>query len=306
MPVTLPPISRRRFLNGSLAAATAAALSPRWLSAQDAAAVDPHRFALLSDTHIHADPNSIHKTDVNPYANLAAACREICALAPKPAAVLHSGDCANHAGNPGDYVTFLRGLEPLRASGLSVHIALGNHDHRANFFAALPPDARRDKTLSYRQTLLVEAPRANLFLLDSLDVTNKTPGVLGKAQLNWLAKQLDTRADKPAIVFVHHDPHDPKKEKLSGLTDTQAFWDTVLPRKQVKAYVFGHTHDWTHRENQGLHLVNLPPTAWLFKEGKPRGWVDLTLREDGATFELRSLDAKHPQHGEKLELKWRA
>jgi 3',5'-cyclic AMP phosphodiesterase CpdA len=159
---------------------------------------------------------------------------------------------------------------------------------------------------------VVDAPRASILMLDSLDVTTATPGLIGPRQLAWLAKTLDARPDKPAIVFVHHDPdqrtdeekRDPKK-KLSGLADTKALLDVITARKQVKAYVFGHTHDWRHEERDGLHWVNLPPTAWLFKEGKPRGWVDLTLAENAATFELHSLDPKHPQHGEKLELKWR-
>jgi len=76
-------------------------------------------------------------------------------------------------------------------------------------------------------------------------------------------------------------------------------------RTQVKALVFGHTHDWHHYERDGVQFVNLPPTAWLFKAGRPRGWVDLNLTETGATFELRSLDTKHPEHGQKLDLKWR-
>src|SRR5262249_52491542 len=97
----------------------------------------------------------------------------------------------------------------------------------------------------------------------------------------------------------------PKLSEPSGLLDTRAFYDIIMPRKQVKAYVFGHTHDWHYAKREDLHLVNLPPTAWLFKQGRVRGWVDLNLTENGATFELHSLDPKHPQHGEKLDLKWR-
>jgi predicted phosphodiesterase len=306
MPITLPPISRRRFLTGSLAAG-AALLVPQWLSAADADA-DPHRIALLSDTHIHQDPKSIHKTNVNPYENLSRACAEIVALDARPAAVLHGGDLANHAGNPGDYATLLQCLDPLRRAGLPIHLALGNHDERQNFWAAVPADDARQKDVNDRHALLVEAPRANFYMLDSLDGTTKTPGTIGTTQLAWLTRELDSRPNKPAIVIVHHDPHDPqaKKEKVTGLVDTAAFFDAILPRKQVKAYVFGHTHDWRYFEYRGVHCVNLPPTAWLFKEGRPRGWVDLNLKEDGATFELRSLDPKHPQHGEKFDLKWRA
>src|SRR5690349_15273546 len=65
MPITLPPlrslpaISRRRFLAGSLAAGAGLLLRRPLLAADEtvqSVPVDPHRFALLSDTHIAADP----------------------------------------------------------------------------------------------------------------------------------------------------------------------------------------------------------------------------------------------------------
>ena len=49
MPIHLPPISRRRFLAGSLAAG-AGLLLPRSAAAE--AKVDPNRWALLADTHV--------------------------------------------------------------------------------------------------------------------------------------------------------------------------------------------------------------------------------------------------------------
>lgn len=312
MPVTLPPLSRRRFLAGSLAA-TAAALSPAWLRAVDQSPVDPHRLILISDIHIDAS-RAMAKMNTNPWDNFRRATDDILkTLTPaRPFAVLINGDLTHHQGNPEDYATVLDALAPLREAGLPLHTTLGNHDHRANFWRALPPDTARDKSIEDRQTLLIETPRANLLILDTLDKVAATPGLVGPHQLAWLTKTLDAHPDKPALVFTHHDPDqrteeqkkDPKK-KLSGLTDTQPLLDILLPRKQVKAHVFGHTHNWTHFTRDGLHSVNLPPTAWVFKEGRPQGWTDLRLTESGATFELRCLDTTHPEHGQKLDLKWR-
>jgi Icc-related predicted phosphoesterase len=304
MPITLPPISRRAFLAGSIA--LAAGLRAR---AQNKP-TDPHRFALLSDVHVAGD-RTFAKEGACPWDALTQAVGEILALPALPAAAIVNGDLAFHKGEPEDYATFLDAIAPLRKAGLPVHLAMGNHDRRDNFWQAVPPadDAARQKDLDDRQILLFEAARANFVLLDSLGVTAATPGALGERQLAWLAKTLDAKADKPAIVFVHHDPGNPLAAavaKPTGLTDVKAFYDVVVPRKQVKAYVFGHTHDW-HKEpgDAGLHLVNLPTTAWVFKAGKPRGWTDLKLTDAGATFELRCLDPKHPQHGQTFDLKWR-
>jgi len=55
----------------------------------------------------------------------------------------------------------------------------------------------------------------------------------------------------------------------------------------------------------GVQLINLPPTGYVFKAGRPSGWVRCTLAPDGAEFELRSLDAKHPEHAQVKRLEWR-
>jgi 3',5'-cyclic AMP phosphodiesterase CpdA len=310
MPVKVGPVSRRRFLGGVVGGAASLAL-PRELFADDKA-VEPHRFALLSDTHIAADRAFEHKTKNRPWETFARAAGQIVDLPFRPAGVLINGDCAALKGLAEDYVTVVDALAPLRRAGLTIHLTLGNHDHRENFVKALPIDGarRREEGVADRCVTMIEAARADLYMLDSLDVTNNTPGVLGGRQLAWLAKSLDARgADRSAVVFVHHDPDDPvargAQNKISGLTDTTAFMDVILPRRQVKAYVCGHTHVWRHSEREGLHLVNLPPTAWLFDGTKPRGWVDLSLGERGATFELRCLDGRHPQHGQRLQLGWR-
>src|SRR5258707_420648 len=146
MPITLRPVSRRGFLKGSLAAALAM-LVPAWLRATDFA-IDPNRFALLSDIHIHVHPNFIHKSKIgetNRWKNLQQVCSEVLALPTRPAAVFINGDCAFHQGLPGDYLTVVEGLAPLRAAQLPIHLALGNHDHRDHFWQVLPGDSARNQ-----------------------------------------------------------------------------------------------------------------------------------------------------------------
>ena len=92
-----------------------------------------------------------------------------------------------------------------------------------------------------------------------------------------------------------------------GLKDTVALLEVIRPRKQVKAYIFGHTHKWTvSQDESGIHLINLPPVAYIFHEGDPAGWVHARLERKGMQLELRCVDATHKDHGQIVELKWRA
>jgi len=112
-------------------------------------------------------------------------------------------------------------------------------------------------------------PARQLVVLDSLEATNSTPGLLGEEQRAWLARALDENSDKPALVVVHHNLTPPGDSNPS-LKDSEQLLEIIRPRRHVKAYIFGHTHDWGIKQDaSGIHLVNLPPTAYVFTEGKP-------------------------------------
>ena len=302
MPIHLPPLTRRRFLQSTLAAG-AALLVPGRLGAAGPA-VDPNRFALLSDSHVGADRDKPFNK-VKQAETFEEACGQVIALAPRPATMIISGDCAQLAGLPGDYAVFKEILDPVRKAGITVHLCLGNHDHRANFYAAFP-DARPSGSplVADKHVAVVESPHANVFLLDSLDQVNKTPGLLGEVQLQWLGRALDAHKDKPALAVAHHDPNFGKRK--AGLTDTDALLALLKARPHAAVYVYGHTHRWGHTRSDGLHLVNLPTTAHVFKKDEPRGWVDARLSAGGATLTLNALDKKHKAHGETVQLKWPA
>ncbi len=90
-----------------------------------------------------------------------------------------------------------------------------------------------------------------------------------------------------------------------ALQDTAAFFDRIRGRKQVKAYVFGHSHVWKRLRKNDIHLVNLPTTAWRFDPSQPYAWVLARLRDNGMDLTLRSIDPEHPKHDEVVKLDWR-
>lgn len=303
MPIYLPPISRRQFLTRSLAAGAGLMLGPSLFAANRK--VDEHCWALFSDTHIAADRKQLGR-DINMADHLIAVCKEVIELKKRPAAVLISGDLALNSGETGDYATFTELLQPLRAAQIPIHLALGNHDHRERFWEALFEEKTVSRPVVDRQVAMIRSSRANWFVLDSLDKTLSIPGVLGETQLAWLAKSLDANADKPAIIVIHHNPSEDGTNK-GALVETKEFFAIIRPRKQVKAYIYGHTHRWNvEQDSSGIHLINLPPVAYLFDTSLPNGWVLANLGIQGMRMELRCLDRKHKEHGRVIDLKWRA
>jgi Icc protein len=301
MPIHLQPISRRQFLFRSLASSAALALSPSLPAATKR--TDPNSWALLSDTHLAAD-RSLVARDINMTDHFKKASAELLALPKCPAGVFISGDCAYNSGQTADYRHVADLLKPIREGQMPVHLALGNHDNRERFWEALPEEKSSQQTLADRQVAVLRTSLANWFVLDSLEETLATPGLIGRKQLDWLAGALDANRDKPALVLVHHNPG------LSGnlgLKDTGAFFEVIRPRKQVKAYIFGHTHAWNVWQDQsGIHLINLPPVAYVFQAGEPAGWVHALLEKQGMRLELRCVDPAHKAQGQVHELPWRA
>jgi 3',5'-cyclic AMP phosphodiesterase CpdA len=304
MPIHLPAMNRRQFL--TTAAGGAAALGGGWLSlaSEGSADADPHGFALLSDTHIFQKRDAVHRR-TNMYENMRQVSQQVLQLAKPPAAVLINGDCAFLDGQPDDYAVLLELLAPYAQAGLPVHLTLGNHDDRTNFWQADGRFKANDAAIDNKHVSIITTARANWFLLDSLEQTNSTPGLLGLAQLAWLSAALDAHRDRPAIIAAHHHPAE-GESAISGLKDTKALFEVLAPRKHVKAYIFGHTHHWQVRQREGIHLINLPPVAYPFNSQDPSGWVHVQLGDGGATVELRALDPAHPKQAQRFELNWRA
>lgn len=304
MPLHAGRLSRRSFLvQGAAAAGGLAVVGRAWGSA---AGTNPHLFALLSDTHIPESPEII-ASETNMTANLRQVVREVAALEAQPAGVFVNGDCAHVKGLPADYANFVRCVTPLVEGRLPLHLALGNHDDRGPFYDALAEQKPARAVVESKHVSVVESPLANWFLLDSLKEVNVTAGELGKAQREWLAGALAARSDKPALVMVHHNPQfEPPAEGKAwgGIQDTAELIELLGRHSHVKALIFGHSHNWSISRRDKLHLVNLPPVAYVFTAGKPNGWVRAELRERGISLELRTIDPAHKQSGERVDLSW--
>ena len=310
MPIILPPITRRQFIQGSLALGSTAIMTSRALAAAESerVEVDQNRVALLADTHISADPNRVYPgtkwpgspvkesehESVNMTNCLVQTAKSVIALNPRPAHLIVNGDCTFGRGSEAEYKQFLKLVEPIRAAGITIHVTIGNHDNRENLWKLIPFLKKEQMGL---QADVIELPHANLILLDSGN------GSLGDKQLNWVAKQLDERADKPALIFSHYNPYNNRGVRpIKGMRDGSSLLKLLAERKHAKAYFYGHTHEWQHDRRDHLHLINQPAVSYYFGKGLAHGWVDMKLTETLADLELHCINRKHTQHGNRREI----
>jgi len=311
MPVTLPPILRRKFIKGSLAFAGSAIKTPATFAKAEShsAGLDQNRVALLADTHISADPDlaypgtkwpgspvkeSEHER-VNMAKSLATTTKNLIALNPLPAHVIINGDCAMSRGTIAEYKELLRLIEPIRLAGITVHVTIGNHDNRKNLWKLLPFLKKEQMGIHAE---VIELPHANLILLDS-----GRKGILGGKQLSWLAQELDGRTHNSAPFFGHFNPYPNRGVRpIKGMSDGSALLKLLAKRKHAWAYFYGHTHEWQQDRRGHLHLINQPAVSYYFGKGHAHGWVDMKLTKTSADLKLHCINLKHPQHGERREI----
>lgn len=294
------PIDRRSFLRVSSQALAfaACAVETRLFGAATSTAPKPIHLALLSDTHVPADPTDGYRGFL-PVQNLQAVVPQV--LAAGPEGVVINGDAARLTGEVADYEALQALLAPV-AERAPVYFTMGNHDDRDKFSKVFAPQADVARPVAGRRVLVIEWPALRLVLLDSLLYVNKTPGLLGKAQRIWLADFLAASDARPTVLFVHHTLGDGDTDLL----DAGRLFELVRPHRQVKAIFYGHSHRYTFAQEQGLHLVNLPAVGYNFNDQEPVGWVDAVFTAEGVELTLRALAGNRSNDGKQTALRWAA
>jgi 3',5'-cyclic AMP phosphodiesterase CpdA len=284
-------VDRRGFLKQTAAAAL-------WAFSKPLRADAPFRVALLSDTHIAADPKDTFR-GFFPHANLRKAVDQV--SAGQFQMLLVNGDMARLLGKPDDYKAFTSFIDPL-AEKIPLVATLGNHDDRKNARAALTRRAGETEPVQQKLVSTIDAGDLHFILLDSLLATNVTPGQLGKSQRTWLSEYLDAQTAKPAIVFVHHQP-DPDND--GALVDAARLLEILAPRPAVKALVFGHTHVYSLDKYKDVHLINLPAIGYNFADGNPVGWMEGAFSKQGLDLKLHAFAGEMKDDGKSVSLSWR-
>jgi 3',5'-cyclic AMP phosphodiesterase CpdA len=203
-------------------------------------------------------------------------------------------------GKLDDYAALKRLLNPI-AEKRPVLTALGNHDDRGNYLKVFDKTVVGKQRVAGKHVIVVERPPVRVIILDSLFYVNKVPGLLGQAQRRWLQDYLKKCDNTPTILCVHHTLGDSD----GCLLDVPRLYHIIEPVRKVKAIVYGHSHKYGFSEFEGIHLINVPATAYSFNESEPVGWVNARLTARGGDFTLRVVAGNRENHGSVKRLKWR-
>ncbi|MCA9215182.1 MAG: metallophosphoesterase [Planctomycetales bacterium] len=293
-------IDRKQFLSRATSLGAAMLFNSTARADSDTPAANQERFrvALLSDTHIPVTAGDGHRGFL-PQENLAKVVPQVVESQPKLAIV--NGDAARLDGQVGDYEKLRELLTPL-AQVAPIHIGLGNHDDRGNFFNVFPADAesKTSQPVTGKHVSLVDTPVVRIVVLDSLLYVNKVAGLLGKNQRDWLAEFLPTATDKPIACFVHHTLDDGD----GSLLDVDRLFSIVRPHKQVKAIFYGHSHRYEVSERDGVKLINLPAVGYNFTDDQPVGWVDAEFHQSGVAMTLKTVGGNQNNNGKTTDVIW--
>jgi 3',5'-cyclic AMP phosphodiesterase CpdA len=293
--------SRRRFFH--LAGLAALAFPLRGWAALDTS--DGDEVVILNDIHLTGAPeDKISANARDDDDHLRAAVQQILALPKKPAAVIINGDLALSVGTAADYAVVRELIAPLRDAGIPVHLTLGNHDVRDVFTQAFPEMKSASALKEHRHNGLIDLPSTRLILLDTLDQTPGPAGKLGAEQIAWVLAKIDEVPTKQVILVGHHNPQvggDTTHYK-GGLADTADFWPEIAKRTQVKAYIHGHTHEWTQASESRIHIISTIACAYVFNPNTNAvGWTSARFNAHGFELKLHTLETAHAWSG---ETKW--
>jgi Icc protein len=290
------PVNRRNFLKFSSTAVAAFAMSNVIGQTTDEAG-QTVRLALLSDLHFPADPKEQFRKFF-PVENLKSILPQV--LATNPKGVLINGDLARLTGEVADYAALKAVLSDLAAKA-PIYMAMGNHDNRDHFHKSFEAAEGQLQKVPGRYVLVVDHVPVRIIILDSVFSVSKTGGLLGKAQRDWLAKYLKNSDGKPVVIFVHHTLGDGDNELL----DAEYLFEMAVPARQVKAIFYGHSHAYSFKKREDLHLINIPAVGYNFSDSEPVGWTNAIFNPKGVDLTLNSFGGNQKDNGRTTSLVWR-
>ena len=169
-----------------------------------------------------------------------------------PDAIVVTGDIVQDESRAG----YQRFRETLEAFGLPVFCIPGNHDHPAlmkELLTTPPFQLCGDVKLGEWRVVLI-----------STFHDGDAAGALGHDRLAALEASLSNFSEEQVLICMHHQPIPMGSTWLDGvgLRDAQEFLDTIDRHDRVRAVLWGHVHQASDRERNGVRYLSTPSTCF--------------------------------------------
>jgi len=209
--------------------------------------------AQITDIHISGADDPLNQT--RNAARLRAVLKAIHGLKPRPAAILVTGDLADH-GAVEEYEN-LKAI--LRTTEIPLYFGLGNHDGRSAFrdaFPATPVD--ENGFVQYAVTI----GGLRVVMCDTLE-EGENGGGFCPARAAWLARTLAAAPQTPTVLALHHPPiasFIPWMDEPATAPWLGRLAEAVRGHRQILTMACGHMHRAYHGRFAG-HLVSVSPAT---------------------------------------------
>jgi Icc protein len=159
----------------------------------------------------------------------------------------------------------------------------GNHDE-----PGLMPSHFTGQCVHAAKRLL--AGTWQIVLLDST-IAGEVHGRVSDAQLSFMDAALRQHPDRHALVCLHHQALETGSEwiDLKGLQDAARLRSRMAQHDNIRAVIWGHVHQESHRSVAGVEWMSTPSSCVQFKPGSREfatsdespGYRQITLHADG-------------------------
>ena len=237
------------------------------------------RILHITDPHLHAHRDA-RMRGVNTDDTLTATLKHALKNPRRPDVILATGDLVQDETRAG----YERFRELTGSLGMPVYCLPGNHD---------APQIMREVLSQPPFQFCGKAQHGNwsLVMLNTF-ASNDDGGILPQRELEFLEKTLSGNPAGHCLVALHHQPVPMGSRWLDSvaLRNATEFLAVCDGHARLRGIVWGHVHQASDRERQGVRLMSTPSTCSQFKpasdefalDSRPPGYRWIDLEPDGS------------------------
>ena len=186
-------------------------------------------------------------------------------------ALLISGDLA-HNGTLESYQILQKILDPIETE---IYVLPGNHDDLSNLSQVFNKSYLCNFTIDCWEVITIDSVQAG-----------KVSGRLSDEQLCSLSQEINSSSAKYIVLCLHHPPVSMQSDwdDEMSLENPEDFFAVIDQYDNIKAVMWGHAHQSSEFNRNGVKLFSCPSTALQFHGSSSIGYNHYTLNDNGQIY----------------------